>query len=71
MQDEQTLILHQREKHFRCPECSKRLNTAKSLAVHNLNVVRAWGALPPPRPVCCPVLCLVLLERPPLQRGPS
>jgi hypothetical protein len=47
VQDEQTLIVHQREKHYRCPECSKKLNTAKALAVHCLNVhKRALTAVP-------------------------
>lgn len=46
-QDEQTLILHQREKHYRCPECTKKLNTAKALSVHCLNVhKRALTAVP-------------------------
>jgi hypothetical protein len=37
----------QREKHYRCPECAKKLNTAKSLSVHSLNVhKRALTAVP-------------------------
>jgi hypothetical protein len=47
LQDEQTLITHQREKHYRCPECTKKLNTAKALSVHCLNVhKRALTAVP-------------------------
>lgn len=37
----------QREKHFRCPECGKKLNTTKALSVHCLNVhKRALSAVP-------------------------
>ena len=38
MQDENDLILHQKNKHFKCPECNKRLSTAKALSVHSLQV---------------------------------
>eukprot|EP00835_Amoeboradix_gromovi_P002126 NODE_113_length_19319_cov_0.247815.p9 type:complete len:217 gc:universal NODE_113_length_19319_cov_0.247815:11855-12505(+) len=36
--DEKVLIQHQRSKHFKCPECSKRLNTATALSLHFLSV---------------------------------
>ncbi|CAI2177681.1 7211_t:CDS:2 [Funneliformis geosporum] len=32
--DEKVLILHQKAKHFKCPHCSKKLNTAGGMAVH-------------------------------------
>jgi hypothetical protein len=38
MQDEQTLITHQKTKHFKCGECHKKLTTAKALSVHSLQV---------------------------------
>ena len=40
-------MLHQRERHTRCQECFKKLNTSKALAVHCLNVhKRALTAVP-------------------------
>ena len=36
--DEKILIQHQRAKHFKCPECNKRLNTATALSLHFLSV---------------------------------
>ena len=36
--DEKILIQHQRAKHFKCQECSKRLNTATALSLHFLSV---------------------------------
>ncbi|OLY84109.1 BUB3-interacting and GLEBS motif-containing protein [Smittium mucronatum] len=33
-EDEKILIQHQRAKHFKCPHCSKRLNTASGMAIH-------------------------------------
>ncbi|PVU95723.1 hypothetical protein BB561_001640 [Smittium simulii] len=32
--DEKILIQHQKAKHFKCPHCSKRLNTANGMAIH-------------------------------------
>eukprot|EP00951_Prasinocladus_malaysianus_P047451 scaffold650509_cov48-Prasinocladus_malaysianus.AAC.1 len=32
--DEETLLEHQRAKHFRCEVCNKKLSTAKGLATH-------------------------------------
>lgn len=36
--NEQTLILHQRAKHFKCPECRKKLQTLPSLTLHHKEV---------------------------------
>ena len=36
--DEKVLIQHQRAKHFKCPDCGKRLNTATALSLHFLSV---------------------------------
>lgn len=36
--DEDTLVQHQRAKHFRCPECNKQLNSAPGVAVHGRQV---------------------------------
>ena len=33
-QDDKVLLSHQKSKHFRCPHCPRRLNTAGGLAVH-------------------------------------
>jgi len=33
-EDDKVLLLHQKAKHFRCPHCPRRLNTAGGLAVH-------------------------------------
>lgn len=33
-QDDKVLLMHQKSKHFRCPHCPRRLNTAGGLAVH-------------------------------------
>jgi len=38
MQDENDLILHQKNKHFKCLQCGKRLVSAKALSVHSLQV---------------------------------
>lgn len=38
LQDEQTLIMHQKGKHFKCEICLKKLTTVKALAVHSLQV---------------------------------
>ncbi|ORM39661.1 BUB3-interacting and GLEBS motif-containing protein [Babesia sp. Xinjiang] len=32
--DEKILIMHQKAKHFKCPECNRKLETANGLAVH-------------------------------------
>lgn len=37
-ENEQTLILHQRAKHFKCPECRKKLQTLPSLTLHHKEV---------------------------------
>lgn len=36
--DEQTLVTHQKAKHFKCNECGRKLNTAQGLAVHSYQV---------------------------------
>ncbi|KAI9008061.1 hypothetical protein BC832DRAFT_620206, partial [Gaertneriomyces semiglobifer] len=33
-EDEKVLINHQRVKHFKCTDCSKKLNTAGGLVIH-------------------------------------
>lgn len=33
-EDDKVLLSHQKAKHFRCPHCPRRLNTAGGLAVH-------------------------------------
>lgn len=33
-EDEKVLIQHQKARHFKCPFCPRRLNTAGGLAVH-------------------------------------
>lgn len=38
--DETTLIIHQKGKHFKCTECSKRLNSVGGCAIHLLQVHR-------------------------------
>ncbi|KAK2076947.1 hypothetical protein QBZ16_005175 [Prototheca wickerhamii] len=38
VQDEATLITHQKSKHFKCEICHKRMVSIKSLAVHSLQV---------------------------------
>lgn len=38
LQDENDLILHQKNKHFKCTECGKRLGNIKALTVHSLQV---------------------------------
>ncbi|PWN52880.1 hypothetical protein IE53DRAFT_306334, partial [Violaceomyces palustris] len=35
------LLLHQKAKHYRCPQCPRRLNTAGGLAVHLTQVHKA------------------------------
>lgn len=50
-QDENTLVQHQRNKHFKCDNCNKKLNSSKSLAVHSyqvhkINVSSIPGAKP-------------------------
>ncbi|PVU87251.1 hypothetical protein BB560_006524 [Smittium megazygosporum] len=37
-EDDKVLILHQKAKHFKCPHCSKRLNTANGMAIHAAQV---------------------------------
>jgi DNA-directed RNA polymerase subunit RPC12/RpoP len=32
--DDKTLILHQKAKHFKCQACGKRLNSTVGMAVH-------------------------------------
>uniref|UniRef100_A0A7S0ZLN0 C2H2-type domain-containing protein n=1 Tax=Timspurckia oligopyrenoides TaxID=708627 RepID=A0A7S0ZLN0_9RHOD len=34
-QDERVLIIHQKEKHFRCPQCSKKLHSLNGLCNHS------------------------------------
>ena len=36
--DEETLIQHQKAKHFKCPTCHKRLFTVPGLAIHSQQV---------------------------------
>merc|ERR1719161_2881470 len=36
--DEQTLIQHQKAKHFKCEVCHKKLTTARSLRTHSVQV---------------------------------
>lgn len=36
--DEATLVQHQRNKHYKCPECNRKLNTAQGLKVHAYQV---------------------------------
>jgi DNA-directed RNA polymerase subunit RPC12/RpoP len=53
-QDEATLVQHQKNKHFKCPECNRKLNTARGLEVHAYQVhhitvtayVCPWQQLP-------------------------
>ena len=33
-EDEKVLIQHQKAKHFKCPHCNKKLNTAGGMVVH-------------------------------------
>ena len=39
--DQQVLQTHQREVHFHCDHCNRRLNTANGLSVHTLQVHKA------------------------------
>ncbi|KWU44110.1 hypothetical protein RHOSPDRAFT_5847, partial [Rhodotorula sp. JG-1b] len=39
---QRVLLSHQKAKHFRCPQCPRRLNTAGGLAVH-LDQVHKMG----------------------------
>ncbi|POY72443.1 hypothetical protein BMF94_4269 [Rhodotorula taiwanensis] len=41
-EDQRVLLSHQKAKHFRCPQCPRRLNTAGGLAVH-LDQVHKMG----------------------------
>lgn len=36
--DEKVLILHQKAKHFKCPSCNRKLNTAQGMFVHMAQV---------------------------------
>ncbi|KAI5481645.1 hypothetical protein MNV49_002871 [Pseudohyphozyma bogoriensis] len=50
-EDDKVLLQHQKAKHFRCPHCPRRLNTAGGLAVHidqvhKLGTDRIENALP-------------------------
>lgn len=36
--DEPTLVQHQKSKHFKCPDCNRKLNTAQGLSVHAYQV---------------------------------
>ena len=36
--DEKTLIQHQKQRHFKCTECHRKLDTATGLVVHMLQV---------------------------------
>lgn len=35
---EANLIIHQKNKHFKCPECNRKMNTAQGLATHAYQV---------------------------------
>lgn len=37
-QDEPTLIVHQKNKHWKCEECNRKLNSAKALGIHCIQV---------------------------------
>jgi hypothetical protein len=39
--DENTLIMHQKARHFKCSECGKKMATIESLKVHLFNVREA------------------------------
>lgn len=32
--DEVNLVTHQKNKHFKCPECNRKMNTAQGLSTH-------------------------------------
>jgi DNA-directed RNA polymerase subunit RPC12/RpoP len=36
--NEPTLVQHQKNKHYKCPECNRKLNTAQGLSVHAYQV---------------------------------
>ena len=36
--DEATLVQHQKAKHYKCPECLRKLNSARGLSVHAYQV---------------------------------
>jgi hypothetical protein len=38
LQDETTLIMHQKTKHFKCEVCNRKLTSAHALCVHSLQV---------------------------------
>lgn len=38
MQQEADLLTHQKSKHFKCPNCAKRLGSARALSIHCLQV---------------------------------
>lgn len=38
MQQEADLLTHQKSKHFKCPNCTKRLGSARALSIHCLQV---------------------------------
>jgi hypothetical protein len=40
-EDEKVLLQHQKAKHYRCPQCPRRLNTAGGLTVHLAQVHKA------------------------------
>ncbi|SOV09580.1 related to zinc finger protein [Ustilago sp. UG-2017a] len=40
-EDEKVLLQHQKSKHYRCPQCPRRLNTAGGLSVHLTQVHKA------------------------------
>eukprot|EP00877_Chromochloris_zofingiensis_P004540 jgi/Chrzof1/14087/Cz08g24200.t1 len=49
--DEATLVQHQKNKHYKCPDCNRKLNTAQGLVVHayqvhKLNITAIPGAKP-------------------------
>ncbi|KAI9593281.1 hypothetical protein BDF19DRAFT_387620, partial [Syncephalis fuscata] len=37
-EDEKVLITHQRAKHFKCPQCNKKMNTVGGLVIHYTQV---------------------------------
>ena len=61
-EDEKALLLHQKFKHFKCPECNKQVATIKALITHSLDVhkmplsqVRTCVCLPPLPPLSLPI----------------
>jgi transposase-like protein len=58
--DESTLVLHQKSKHFKCATCHRKLSSAQGLLVHAYQVKATaatvcWGGLPHPY---CSLFCV-------------